>query len=82
MPSSDIPHDLVDLLTTDPLGHFSSIRLDGSIATYVMWIDCDGDRILKLSRRYVGADYGFRTAPREIFVVAPDRVRASRGRRR
>jgi PPOX class probable F420-dependent enzyme len=33
-----------------------------------------------LSQRYVGAPYP-RTAPREIFVVTPDRVRAFMGRR-
>ena len=36
--------------------------------------------INKLSQRYVGAPYP-RTAPREIFVVTPDRVRAFMGRR-
>ncbi|MGD0862855.1 MAG: pyridoxamine 5'-phosphate oxidase family protein [Candidatus Limnocylindrales bacterium] len=33
-----------------------------------------------LSQRYVGAPYP-RTAPREIFVITPDRVRAFMGRR-
>lgn len=36
--------------------------------------------INKLSQRYVGGPYP-RTAPREIFVVAPDKVRAFTGRR-
>jgi hypothetical protein len=36
--------------------------------------------INKLSQRYVGAPYP-RTAPREIFVITPDKVRAFTGRR-
>jgi len=36
--------------------------------------------INELSRRYVGAPYP-RTAPREIFVITPDKVRAFMGRR-
>jgi len=36
--------------------------------------------INRLSARYVGAPYA-RTAPREIFVITPDRVRAYEGRR-
>ena len=36
--------------------------------------------INKLSQRYVGAPYP-RPAPREIFVITPDRVRAFMGRR-
>jgi hypothetical protein len=35
--------------------------------------------INKLSERYVGASYS-RTAPREIFVITPDKVRAFMGR--
>jgi len=35
--------------------------------------------INKLSQRYVGAPYP-RTAPREIFVITPDKVRAFTGR--
>jgi hypothetical protein len=35
--------------------------------------------INKLSERYVGASYP-RTAPREIFVITPDKVRAFMGR--
>jgi hypothetical protein len=36
--------------------------------------------INKLSARYVGASYA-RTAPREILVITPDRVRAYEGSR-
>lgn len=36
--------------------------------------------INELSRRYVGTPYP-RTAPREIFVITPDKVRAFMGRR-
>jgi PPOX class probable F420-dependent enzyme len=35
----------------------------------------------KMSRRYTGADYRFRDFEREIFVITPDRINASTGRR-
>jgi hypothetical protein len=35
----------------------------------------------KMSERYTGQPYGFRDRPREIFVIDPDHIRASRGRR-
>lgn len=128
-----IPDDLVDLLTTDRLGHVSAIRADGSIATYLMWIDWDGEHVLtssavgsrkgthwrrdpqaslsvadptdpwrfvivrgrvtdirpdeglafidKMSQRYTGGPYRFRSSDREIFVISPDHVTVSRGRR-
>lgn len=34
----------------------------------------------RLSRRYTGRDYGMRDMEREIFVIAPERVRSSEGR--
>lgn len=131
---TSVPEDLVDLLTSDRLGHVSSIRPDGSIATHLMWIDWDGEHVLtsspvgsrkgrnwrknpqasvsivdqsdpwrfvvvrgrvtefrpdeglafidKMSLRYTGMPYFRRDWEREIFVVTPDHVRASRGRRR
>ena len=45
-----IPDDLLDLVTTDRLGHVSCIRPDGEIVTNLMWIDWDGDHILTSSR--------------------------------
>jgi PPOX class probable F420-dependent enzyme len=44
-----VPDDLVDLLTTNHVGHVSSVRPDGSIATYLMWIDWDGEHVLTSS---------------------------------
>jgi len=44
-----IPEDLLYLLTSDRVGHVSAIRPDGSIATYLMWIDWDGERLLTSS---------------------------------
>jgi PPOX class probable F420-dependent enzyme len=35
----------------------------------------------EMSRRYTGADYRFRDFEREIFVITPDRISASTGRR-
>jgi len=44
-----VPDDLLDLVTTDRVGHVSSIRLDGGIATHIMWIDWDGEHLLTSS---------------------------------
>jgi len=49
-------------------GHVIDIRPDEGL-----------EFINKLSQRYVGAPYP-RTAPREIFVITPDKVRAFTGR--
>ena len=132
-PPATVPDDLVDLLTTDRLGHVSAVRPDGSIAQYLMWMDWDGGHVLtssqvgsrkgshwrrdphvtvsvvdrddpwrylvirgrvtemrpddelafidKMSERYTGSPYMRRDAPREVFVITPDHVIASRGRR-
>jgi len=48
--SAAIPDDLVDLLTTDRVGHVASIRPDGSIAIHITWIDHDGEHVLTSSR--------------------------------
>lgn len=42
--------------------------------------DTDLAFIDKLSRRYTGRDYTMRTMEREIFAIAPDRVRSATGR--
>jgi PPOX class probable F420-dependent enzyme len=44
-----VPDDLVDLLTSDRLGHVSAVRPDGSVAQYLMWIDWDGEHVLTSS---------------------------------
>jgi len=131
--SAEIPEDLIDLLTTNVLGHVSALRRDGAMAHYLMWVDSDGDHVLtssmvgsrkaahwrrdphvtvsvvdktddwrfliirgrlkeihpdeglafidKMSMRYTGQPYRFRERPREVFVIEPDHVIASRGRR-
>jgi PPOX class probable F420-dependent enzyme len=132
MPAS-IPPDLVDLLTTNAIGHVSAKRPDGSIAQYLMWVDFDGEHVLtsspvgsrkgahlrddphvtlsvvdrsndwrylvirgrvidirpdeglafidRMSQRYTGQPYRMRQYEREVFVIAPEHVRASTGRR-
>ena len=129
-----VPDELLDLLTAGRVGHASSIRADGSIATHLMWMDWDGAQLLtssqvgsqkgrnwrrnpqvsvsvvdrddpwrsliirgrvsdvlpdvdlefidRMSRRYTGHDYFRRDRPREIFVITPERITASIGRRR
>ncbi len=127
-----VPDELVDLLTTNVLGHVSCLTPSGRIATNVMWVDYDGEHVLtsspvgsrkgrswrhnpqagvsvvdrgdpwrfvevsgrvtdiypdeglafinKMSERYTGRPYQ-RPGDREVFVITPDRVRASSGRR-
>jgi PPOX class probable F420-dependent enzyme len=51
-PPSDttrIPANLLDLLTSDRVGHVASLRADGSIAIHLMWIDWDGEHVLTSS---------------------------------
>jgi PPOX class probable F420-dependent enzyme len=65
--------DLVDLVTTDRLGHVSAVRAEGSIATYIMWIDWDGEHVLTSSA--VGSRKGahWRRNPQaSVSVVAAD----------
>jgi PPOX class probable F420-dependent enzyme len=47
--SRQVPDGLLYLLTTDHLGHVSSVRPDGGIATHLMWIDWDGQSVLTSS---------------------------------
>ena len=44
-----VPDDLLDLVTTDRIGHVSWSRADGTVVTHLMWIDWDGDHILTSS---------------------------------
>ena len=44
-----IPDDLLDLVTTDRIGHVSFVRPDLSAVTHLMWIDWDGQHILTSS---------------------------------
>lgn len=41
-----IPEDLSYLLTTNVLGHLTVVAGDGSLITYVVWVDYDGKHIL------------------------------------
>jgi PPOX class probable F420-dependent enzyme len=47
--STTIPDDLAYLLTSDHIGSFSALRADGTIATYLMWVDWDGEHVLTSS---------------------------------
>ena len=48
-PELTIPDDLAYLLRSDRVGHVTSIRRDGSIAAYLMWVDWDGQRVFTSS---------------------------------
>ena len=129
--SLTVPDDLLDLVTTDRIGHVSFVRPDGSIVTHLMWIDWDGSRIVtsspvgsvkgghvrrnshvsvsvsdpedpwryvivrgqvtdiqpdvnlafidKMSLRYTGSAYRWRTNEREMFFISPEHMRTGRG---
>ena len=64
-----LPDDLLDLLTTDHIGHVSSLRADGSIAACLMWIDWDGEHLVTSSP--VGSRKGrrWRRDPRATMSV-------------
>ena len=47
--SARIPDALVDLLTTDHIGHLATLRPDGALAPSMVWIDWDGEHILTSS---------------------------------
>ena len=67
-----IPEDLTYLLTTDRIGHVSSIRPDGTIATHLMWVDFDGSNVLTSSP--VGSKKGenWRANPNASVSVVDD----------
>lgn len=46
---AELPDDLIDLLTTNVVGHVVSIRPEGAIAGYLMWVDTDGEHVLTSS---------------------------------
>ncbi|HEX5466971.1 MAG TPA: pyridoxamine 5'-phosphate oxidase family protein [Candidatus Limnocylindrales bacterium] len=41
-----IPEDLSYLLTTNVPAHLTAVAADGSLVTYVVWVDYDGQHIL------------------------------------
>jgi PPOX class probable F420-dependent enzyme len=41
-----VPDALVDLVTTDVLGHLVTVRADGALAPAIVWVDYDGERLL------------------------------------
>jgi PPOX class probable F420-dependent enzyme len=68
----------VAISVVDPADPWRRLSISGRVTEIR---DDEGLALInKLSQRYVGAPYP-RTAPREIFVITPDRVRAYLGRR-
>src|SRR5262245_59544642 len=64
-----VPEDLRDLLTTDHIGTVSSIRPDGDIATYLMWVDWDGEHVLTSSPAGSVKGRNWRANPRASVTV-------------
>jgi PPOX class probable F420-dependent enzyme len=127
-----VPDGLLDLLTSNILGHVSSLSASGRITTNILWIDYDGEHVItsspvgsvkgrnwrsnpqaavsvvdredawrwvevsgrvtdihpdeglafinKMSQRYLGRPYP-RPGDREVFVITPEVIRSSSGRR-
>lgn len=46
---STIPDEMLDLLTTNVVGHLGTVRPDGTPAIAVVWIDFDGRHVLTSS---------------------------------
>lgn len=44
--ATTVPDELLDLVTTDCVGHVASINPDGSISSHILWIDWDGEHLL------------------------------------
>ena len=57
--SAEIRVSLLDLLTTDHIGHLATLRPDGTLAPSMVWIDWDGEHILTSSP--VGSHKGHHT---------------------
>jgi hypothetical protein len=47
--ATSIPPELADLLTTDVVGHAAFVTPDGSLRIAVVWVDWDGEHVLKSS---------------------------------
>ena len=79
-----IPDSLVDLVTTDVLGHLVTVRAEGALAAAIVWVDYDGERLLFNSQ--VGSRKGrnVRSNPHVAVSVVdhrnPFRYLAMRGR--
>lgn len=79
-----IPDALVDLVTSDVLGHLVTVRPDGALAPAIVWVDHDGERLLFNSQ--VGSRKGrnVRANPNVAVSVVdhrnPFRYLAMRGR--
>jgi Pyridoxamine 5'-phosphate oxidase len=67
---SAIPAELVDLLTTDVVGHAAFVAPDGSLRTAIVWVDFDGEHVLTSSP--VGSYKGgcWRNDPRVAISIA------------
>ena len=68
----------VAISAMDPADPWRRLSISGRVTEFRP--DEGLEFINKLSQRYVGTPYP-RTAPREIFVITPDKVRAFLGRR-
>ncbi|MDQ2940866.1 MAG: pyridoxamine 5'-phosphate oxidase family protein [Chloroflexota bacterium] len=71
------PHAAVSVVDKQDMWRFA--RISGRVTEIKP--DTDLAYIDKLSRRYTGEAYRFRDFEREIFVITPDRITASTGRR-
>ena len=66
----EIPADLVDLLTTDVVGHAAFVAPDGSLRTAIVWVDFDGEHVLTSSPLGSFKGRAWRNDPRIAISVA------------
>src|SRR5262245_1470221 len=68
---ASVPDDLIDLLTTDHIGHVSWARQNGQIAGCLMWVDWDGEHVVTSSPVGSGKGRAWRRNP-EVRVSVVD----------
>jgi PPOX class probable F420-dependent enzyme len=64
-----LPADLIDLLTSDALGHVTTVTPSGHLNTHVMWIDAEDGRIFTSSRVGSAKGRAWRLDPRASVSV-------------
>jgi PPOX class probable F420-dependent enzyme len=70
--AATLPAELIDLLTTNVVGHVTLAMPSGRLITHVMWIDAEDGRVLTSSRLGSAKGGAWRADPRAaISVVDP-----------
>ena len=59
-----VPAEMVDLLTGSTLGHVTVVTPKGALASHIMWIDYEDDRVMTSSRVGSAKGKALRADPR------------------